>query len=348
MEVHMKFEDVYSIKSVFKNLDCKEPIIESHGGYIEKTKRFCLFCGETYPNVSFSKVAHAVSESIGNKRLVSCFECDSCNSAFGSTFEDSFGKYVLPYKYVSKAFGKKNTITIKDMPSKEAALTYGSYRLESRKGSGAIDENGYPQNYLIEGAGSSIFHEIDGGFSLNIPRQPYNPKFVYAALLKMAFSILPLCEYPNYIKGMLCLHAYATQTEPFNNEDEAEKYISSLPNNGFLGFCPGDNPLQGVAAYLYQKNANVPEEYPKFLFRLDFYNFIFQIPVLSDEEHGNFKLSFPNIKGINSIHILDFSQEEKSFYCEFSGQKQVISLSELERLTDRLREKNLLKTDFDS
>lgn len=50
----------------------------------EKMKPYtCRFCGRTAPDVSFKKVAHAVSELVGNKALYLKSECDACNELFG-------------------------------------------------------------------------------------------------------------------------------------------------------------------------------------------------------------------------------------------------------------------------
>ena len=100
--------------------------IEVHGQKVEKEKRICLFCGRTMPEVKFSKIAHAVSETIGNKSLFSHFECNQCNEAFGDFFEDSLGKYLLPFKIVSQIYGKKNRLIAKDMP-KDKQLSFGTY-----------------------------------------------------------------------------------------------------------------------------------------------------------------------------------------------------------------------------
>lgn len=47
----------------------------------EETKdRICRFCGRTMADgATFSKKAHSISEALGNKTLLCCEECDSCN-----------------------------------------------------------------------------------------------------------------------------------------------------------------------------------------------------------------------------------------------------------------------------
>lgn len=323
----------------FKNIDADGHFVECHGLSVPKNERMCIFCGEAYPNVKFTKDAHAISETVGNKVLLSHLECDECNIAFGSILEDSLGKYMAPFKFVSEIYGKKSTLTIKDMPN-DQTLSYNTYRLERTKNSGAFNENGIPKNYIIEKSGTGIYEEIPGGFSLKIPRQKYNPRFVYAALLKMAYGILPMKFFQNYVKQICTLGRYVRKQEPFTSAVEQEKYISSLPHKGLFEFLPGRNPLNGVNVHLLYRCNESLTEYPRMLFQLDFYNFIIRIPVLSDTENGVLNIpyvSFPNTQ------IIDFTNEEPYFTCEFSTQKNVIPKSEYTRLSDTLRQNNLLK-----
>lgn len=52
--------------------------------------RRCRFCDRGVPAVTFRDVAHAVPESIGNRRLLSAYECDTCNRFCGSGIENHF------------------------------------------------------------------------------------------------------------------------------------------------------------------------------------------------------------------------------------------------------------------
>lgn len=326
----------------FKNIDTSGHSIECHGLSIPKDKRMCIFCGRQYPEVKFSKDAHAISETVGNKILLSHLECDECNIAFGNIFEDSLGKYMAPFKYISGIYGKKNSLTIKDI-SDDPTLSYKTYRLEKTKNSSAFNEKGVPKNYIIEKSGSGIFKEIPGGFSLKIPRQKYNPMYVYMAFLKMAYSILPLHFLENYGKQMCALSCYVRKKEPFDFLDEQEKYISSLPHKGFFAFFPGYNPLNGVSARLLYRSDESSVEYPRILFQLDFCNFVICIPVLSDTETGLLKMQCPTFPNAQIIDSIDFTKEYPFFTCEFSALKHEISKSEYDNLSEILRQNNLLK-----
>src|SRR5262245_16553961 len=56
--------------------------------------RVCRFCDQGKPYVTFKKKAHAIPELVGNKTLLTLYECDQCNKRF-SSFEDDFAKMTL-------------------------------------------------------------------------------------------------------------------------------------------------------------------------------------------------------------------------------------------------------------
>ncbi len=108
-----KFFEKYECIIEYCNLESKnleEIILENK--YEDKIRR-CRFCTKEEPEVSFTKISHGISESLGNKRLLLGDECNTCNSQFGETFEDSLGKYIAPFKIVSNIHGKKNRIVHK-------------------------------------------------------------------------------------------------------------------------------------------------------------------------------------------------------------------------------------------
>lgn len=61
-------------------------------GHKNKNDRICRWCKrsvDSNPPASFKKVAHAISEALGNKNLILLDECDDCNEKFGKTIEKS-------------------------------------------------------------------------------------------------------------------------------------------------------------------------------------------------------------------------------------------------------------------
>lgn len=67
----------------------------------------CRYCGKSKPEVQFKTDCHALSETIGNRRLLAKGECDYCNKFFGNGIENHFGKWSLPYRVMSCIRGKK-------------------------------------------------------------------------------------------------------------------------------------------------------------------------------------------------------------------------------------------------
>lgn len=63
-----------------------------------KDKRICRYCGKSMPKVSFKKVAHAISEALGNKKIVSLEECDVCNQKFGDGIEEDLILYLQLFR----------------------------------------------------------------------------------------------------------------------------------------------------------------------------------------------------------------------------------------------------------
>lgn len=336
----MEFEEIYEKLISYENLDKKEQQIECHKIPRDKKDRMCVFCGKTHPEVTFSKVAHAVSETLGNKKLISHYECDDCNMAFGSVIEDSFGKYIAPFKLISKIYGKNSTLTIKDFP-KDKSLSYKSFRLESHQGFPAFDVDGTIRNYIIEQSDTGILKEIDGGYLLTIPRQKYNPRYVYAALLKMGYSLLPLSEIKDWIHDTLYLGEY---TRNFKSQ-VANEYFSCLPDKGVLTFYGGINPLNGLGVHLYRRKYTEEgsKRYFKYLFRLDFFNFSITIPLVFHSENGKFTIPISQYQNATSWGWIDFTKEEVDFSCEFSAQQIEIPRNQYNEIEDQLRKQKLLR-----
>lgn len=75
-------------------------------GNQERAKRVCRFCEKSAPEVSFKKKAHAISESLGNKKLVLLDECDNCNSKFSKTIEPDIVRYLSLFRTAFKINAK--------------------------------------------------------------------------------------------------------------------------------------------------------------------------------------------------------------------------------------------------
>ena len=63
-------------------------------GELDKSKRVCRYCNERSPKVSFRKIAHSISEALGNKKIITNDECDACNEKFGKGIENDLILYL--------------------------------------------------------------------------------------------------------------------------------------------------------------------------------------------------------------------------------------------------------------
>lgn len=336
----VKFDEIYEELISYNNLDKKENQIECHNMPKHEKERICIFCGKRYPEVTFFKIAHAISETLGNKKLVSHYECDNCNLVFGTILEDALGKYVAPFKLISQIYGKKNTLTIKDYP-KDTLLSYKTFRIETHRKSPVFDADGRIRNFIIEKSGTEILKKVDGGYMLTIPRQRYNPLYVYAALLKIGYSLLPLNEMQNWVTDAL----YLGENTRNYKDSTTNKYFSCLPNKGFLAFYEGINPLLGLGVHLYKRKSNVknPDKYFKYLFQIDFFNFSITIPIVIGSEKGIFDISFFQYQSATYHRLIDFTKEETSSKFTISATQIEISKNQYNELEKQLRNQKLLK-----
>jgi hypothetical protein len=148
-----------------------------------KANRTCRFCGNTEPEATFRKDAHALPESIGNKSLLTYYECDSCNHAFGVGCENDFGNWSLPMRTMARIRGKAGIPTVKLGPN-------GIWRVEGR-----------PDGLGLSLAETEGFYEDDTDrnvLKIHLSRAQYRPVMVVKALFKMALSIMPEEEMPNF------------------------------------------------------------------------------------------------------------------------------------------------------
>lgn len=82
-------------------------------GESDKNKRICRFCGKASGEVTFRKIAHSISEALGNKKIITNDECDSCNEKFGSGIENDLILYLNLYRNVFGIKGKNGVPKLK-------------------------------------------------------------------------------------------------------------------------------------------------------------------------------------------------------------------------------------------
>ncbi|WP_296658529.1 HNH endonuclease [Paraburkholderia sp.] len=143
----------------------------------------CRFCLRLAPEVTFRLKAHAIPEALGNKGMLSRYECDECNKHFGSTIENDLGNWTLPMRTLLRISGKNGVPTLKNERD--------GWRIECDDGS----ELKVSHNRI-----DSVF-EVDEAQKLirfNLKRGPYVPLAVRKALVKIGLTLLPETEVPNF------------------------------------------------------------------------------------------------------------------------------------------------------
>ena len=209
----------------------------------------CRFCDRTRPEVTFKKKAHAVPELIGNKTLLSLYECDDCNDRF-SSFEDDFAKMTLGDRSISGTRGKKTVPTL--------TATGQRSRIE-HESAGLV-----MKQYIDEG-----FISIDEQASqlkISYETQPFRPLGAYKCLTKMAYTLLPegeLAHFPE-VKAWLL------------EKDVATKKVYRDGNHlCSISFVPGPKPFPCPIVALLRRKTDVVAPYAMFF--VAFANWSYQI-----------------------------------------------------------------------
>jgi hypothetical protein len=135
----------------------------------------CRFCDRSEPAVSFRKTAHAIPELIGNKRIISNNECDTCNEKFSKILEDHLGKYLGLWR------------TMMQIKSKNGVVSYkapdGISRIDLRDH--GIEIKSFEENPIV------ITNDEEKTVTIQGFRQPYIPIAVFKCFVKIALSVIP-------------------------------------------------------------------------------------------------------------------------------------------------------------
>ena len=312
----------------FDNIEIKEGRQEIHG-LKEHTDTVCMFCGKPYKDWGKKDVAHAISECLGNKKLINFCECYKCNHLFGEIAENHLGKFIMPYRIINEVYGKgKYKNVVKDMPEDEG-LSYGTYRFEQKKNAPVFKSDMFDvHNMLIEKAGTGT-------------------------LLKIAYTLLPWNELEHYVKGVAALYLYISRTsfcdENGNqiaeamSEDDRQKYVDGLPNLGMEIKISSKYVPDGVNVCLLKRVKDTDVE-PKLLLAVQMKWYTIVIPILSDDyvSGENCKFSLTEKDNV-SLRKLDFTQIEDEFICDMSGDLIEIPQELYGKLEEDLRNSGYLK-----
>lgn len=153
----------------------------------ERDPRVCRFCGKSRPEATFSLKAHAIPELLGNKSLFSLYECDECNTFFGSGIENDFGNWSKPMRSLQRIRGKGGVPTLKSDAD--------GWRIE-------WDSN--RQFNVSHARGDAVFtvNEKEKRVTFLLKRDPHVPIAVLKAFVKMGLSVMPEIELPNFARSL--------------------------------------------------------------------------------------------------------------------------------------------------
>lgn len=176
LEVFDKEKYNWGTTVLYYNIDFFGDQRKSFGTQGKNKKKICRFCnyatGEMHfrnSEVSFSKKAHLISEALGNKRLISLDECNSCNEYFSEEIEPSIVNFF--------------------------ALFRSLYGIPGKGGKKKVKGNNFDldpdQGFNIQFPGTFLdFPEGELNMELHL-KENYRPVDVYRTLVKFLLAIVP-------------------------------------------------------------------------------------------------------------------------------------------------------------
>lgn len=238
-------------KKFFENYIYEHIITDSgRKTYLGENKKTCRFCLQSNPIVKFRTDAHAIPQFIGNKNLLSNFECDNCNALF-SKYETAFSNYLGIAR--SFTYNKLSKNKFPRFINKKSGLEINFK--DNRIQLSTINEN---KTLNIDYSAKTL--------EIHTERPSYIPLFITKLLIKIGYSMLDESDLVNFEKTRKFI------TENHNNEIYKDLGILSI--SGY--FIPGNviytKPL---CILLTKKEINI--ELPTKIVVFNFYNYCFQI-----------------------------------------------------------------------
>lgn len=222
-------------------------------GNAKKDERKCRFCSGTLASgSSFTKVAHAVPEALGNKTLILGDECDICNKYFGDSVEPHLIESFDIYRAFLGVRGKNGRPHLK-YPSAEITHHDGIPVIIAKK---------------IEFAESSIFVELGGSRKLT-------PAKLYRALCKITLSVLD----EKHLVGLEDTVAWVRNDQPSVALPKVATNVLPVKN---------DDPQLSVAVFIRKKDDyTLPHIVTEFRFGWFIYVYILPFSRLDKQSFTN-------------------------------------------------------------
>lgn len=265
-------------------------------GERDKSKRVCRFCGKKQPEVTFKSVAHAVSEALGNKKIVLNEECDDCNSKFGSLVEIHLIEYL---RFMCVFFGIKGKEKVPEIKEPEKFPIPEGGKNFSIKNDGTIEIK-YFQTDENEKAQDDL--PLNFVFRSDIDVIDQN---IYKTLCKYALSVIDSEHIP----------AFSETIKWLNGEKAASKLpkLTMLVTNAFY------DPHPRLTLYIRKTGAD--DKLPFLVAELSFtaYTFAFIVPFCSmdnkdflvKEDYMHYWDTFKHYSRLKGWRFLDLSDNTK-------------------------------------
>lgn len=209
----------------------------------------CRFCGKSSPEVTFRLDAHAIPESIGNRTLLSHYECDTCNKFFGDGIENDLGNWSKPMRTLQRIRGKRGVPTLKSEAS--------GWRIE-------CDASGqFNVNHDVISDVFTVF-ESEKRINFKLKRDPHTPIAVLKAFVKIGLSLMPDEEMPSFSDALAWIR----------NPHHGEEFELLAPVSH--AFCAGPAPSGWLSAAVLRRKStsgNVPYAF----LILEYANEMFQV-----------------------------------------------------------------------
>jgi len=221
-----------------------------------KNLRICRFCGvENSPESFRGGDSHLISGMLGNRYLMSDFECFNCNQKF-SEYERDFADFLGIYRALFKVRGREGKVP--RFKSKDKALKaqkvdfYGVEAVTLQETTERI------KSFKFDAASGKIF--------IQFQKDGYIPIHIYKTLFKIALSIVPENEADRY-----------KQAYEFLLSTQKEEMLKGLCQILYFEL-PFTYRMKLPVCYLFKK-INPDKQIPTHIFMLRFQHLVFQFPL---------------------------------------------------------------------
>lgn len=293
------FIDQYSMNGI----DPKEVKGKKKIGEGFKANRVCRFCNNKNEKpTTFAKEAHAISESLGNKKIILNEECDLCNEYFDQNIERDIDTYLKLYSSFFRVKNKDNKVS--KIKGKNFSFEYINTTIDGHDRHIDFVLAHTPTNSESCNSDSEPPKNVDLCFHQKIRKQN-----IYKSLVKFALSVIhdrkDLSEFNKAIEWI---------KSPTKFYEQLPK-IAILKNYQFYCTEPA------LIVYI-SKNKKQGLPYAVGEFHYTFLTYIFIIPLFKSDEvefsqqnnFDDFIKFFPQFKRMDEWSFEDFSDyEEKEF-----------------------------------